>query len=57
MLAAGSRLEQGATYLDLLDPTRREFTATGDMTAGDGHAYVAKKRVAYEVWNKRSGTS
>ena len=31
LLPACARLEQGATYVDLRDPARREFTATGDM--------------------------
>jgi len=34
VLPAGTRLEQGATYLDLKDPTRGEFTARGDMESG-----------------------
>src|SRR5687768_5607345 len=34
VLPTGSRLEQGATYIDLGDPRRSEFTARGDMEAG-----------------------
>src|SRR3954468_18717242 len=30
----GARLKQGATYIDLHDLERSEFTATGDMNAG-----------------------
>jgi hypothetical protein len=51
ILPEGSRLEQGATYIDLKDPERREFTATGDMEAGPDNWYVAKKDVHYNLWN------
>jgi hypothetical protein len=34
VLPEGSRLRQGATYLDLNDPERRPFTAMGGMVAG-----------------------
>jgi hypothetical protein len=30
----GTRLAQGAVYVDLQDQMLREFTATGDTTAG-----------------------
>jgi hypothetical protein len=39
VLPQGSRLEQGATYIDLSDLERGEFTATGDMEARPGHWY------------------
>jgi hypothetical protein len=55
VLPAGERLEQGATYLDLRDPGRGEFTATGDMAAGQENAYVAKDQVPYETWNRLRG--
>ena len=51
----GSRLEQGATYLDLLDPTGAEFTARGDQEAGPDHLYVAKNEVDHELWNRLRG--
>jgi hypothetical protein len=52
VLAEGTRLQQGATYVDLKAYPLREFTATGDMLAGVGHAYAPKDRVPYEVWNR-----
>jgi hypothetical protein len=55
ILPEGARLEQGATYLDLNDPDRREFTATGDMIAGPQNYYVPKGRVDYEMWNRLRG--
>ena len=47
----GARLKQGATYVDLNDLERGEFTATGDMTAGPNNWYVAKTDVHYNLWN------
>jgi hypothetical protein len=51
----GSRLEQNATYIDLMAATPREFTATGSMEAGRGHRYVPKSEVPYELWNRLIG--
>jgi hypothetical protein len=55
VLAAGTRLEQGATYIDLNEPGPREFTATGDMQAAARQHIVAKSSVPYEVWNRLLG--
>ena len=55
VLSISARLEQGATYVDLRDPQRREFTATGDMEATDEHWYVPKAGVDYELWNRLIG--
>ena len=52
ILPEGTRLEQGATYLDLANPKLGEFTATGEMSAGPHNWIVAKKEVPYELWNK-----
>jgi hypothetical protein len=55
VLWPGTRLEQGATYIDLRDPQRREFTATGDMEAGQDNWYVPKDGVDYQLWNRLIG--
>lgn len=55
LLAPGTRLKQGATYVDLQDPQLREFTATGDMTAGQHNWYVPKSEVDYQLWNQLIG--
>jgi hypothetical protein len=52
ILPAGSRLEQGATYIDLTEEPPREFTATGDMQASQHHRLVPKSAVPYELWNR-----
>lgn len=55
VLPQGSRLEQGATYIDLKDPNRKEFTAMGDMEAGADNWYVPKSEVGYMLWNRLIG--
>ena len=55
LLREGTRLQQGATYVDLTQQNPREFTARGDMQAQPGHAYAAKDRVPYEIWNRLIG--
>jgi len=57
VLPRGSRLEQGATYIDLHDPRRREFTAHGDMEAGRNNWYVPKNQVDYQLWNRLIGVT
>jgi hypothetical protein len=52
VVAEGARLQQGATYVDLKAQPVREFTATGDMSAGHDDAYAPKDRVPYEIWNR-----
>jgi hypothetical protein len=51
VLPRGTRLEQGATYLDLLAERPEEFTATAEIRASRDNAYVAKSEVDYELWN------
>jgi hypothetical protein len=55
VLERGMRLQQGATYFDLNDVDRGEFTATGDMSAGPENAFVPKSEVDYELWNRLIG--
>jgi hypothetical protein len=55
VLDAGTRLQQGATYVDLAADPPHEFTATGDITATDTNAYAPKDRVPYEIWNRLIG--
>jgi hypothetical protein len=57
ILPEGSRLEEGAVYLDLKDPKRKEFTGRGNMVATPGHWYVPKSVVDYGLWNKLTGVT
>jgi hypothetical protein len=55
VLPRGSRLEQGATYVDLQDPKLREIKATGNMEAGPNNWYVPKSDVDYQLRNRLIG--
>ena len=55
IVAPGQRLEQGAVYLDLRDPERREFRAMGGTTAEPNNLYVAKSGTDYPLWNRLIG--
>jgi len=48
----GSRLDQGAKYIDLAHLEQDEFVATAGMVAEEGHYYVAKKATDYLLWNR-----
>lgn len=55
IVPAGTRLQQGATYVDLKRNPPLEFRARADMAARPGDAYVPKDRVPYEIWNRLIG--
>jgi hypothetical protein len=52
ILPIGSRLKQGAKYVDLHDPNREEFTAMGGMETGSENWYVPKTEVDYQLWHR-----
>lgn len=51
VLEEGSRLAQGATYIDLRRPEHGEFQAMGYMVAQPQHWYVPKSEVDFSLWN------
>ena len=55
ILPIGSRLQQGATYVDLAADRPEEFKTTGGLTAEPGHYYVPKDKTPYELWNRLIG--
>jgi hypothetical protein len=55
VLPTGSRLQQGATYVDLADSARQEFRVNAGVTAEPGHYWVPKNRVPYPLWNRLVG--
>lgn len=57
VLPAGTRLEEGATYIDLKNAGRREFTASADMTVTAANWIVPKKEVPFQLWNKLIGVT
>lgn len=52
LVSEGSRLEQGAKYIDLKHLEQGEFTAKADMVATPDHYYVPKKEIDYVLWNR-----
>lgn len=57
VLPAGTRMRQGATYIDLATPDRREFTASGFEEAGADNWIVPKSEVDYQLWNRLIGVT
>ena len=55
ILKPGTRLQQGATYINLNDRDREEFTGVGDMTVDSNSLIVPKDRVGYLIWNRLIG--
>ena len=57
IVPVGSRLEQGATYLDLQHLEQDPFVATAGMIAEEDHYYVPKKATDYVLWNRLNQVS
>jgi len=52
ILPSGTRLEQGAKYIDLRHLEQGEFVARSNMVADFDNAYVPKKETDYLLWNR-----
>jgi len=57
ILAEGTQLRQGSTYVDLDDLETGPFQALPGQTAEPGRRLVPKHRVEYELWNRLVGQS
>jgi len=57
ILPEGTRLEQGAVYVDLGQDDPQEFKALGNMVAGPGQYLVPKSEVDYRLWNRLIGVT
>jgi hypothetical protein len=55
VIQAGTRLEQGATYVNLNDLVAGPFTALGGHEVGPDDRIVAKRETDYELWDKVVG--
>jgi hypothetical protein len=55
VLEPGTRLRQGATYLEVQPEGGGQFTATGDMAVSSEQLVIPKERVPYDIWNKLIG--
>jgi hypothetical protein len=52
ILPAGTRLDDGATYLDLKTFGWKPFRARADQHAEPAQLLVPKSETGYEVWNR-----
>jgi hypothetical protein len=52
VLESGTRLEQGATYVDLNRLAEGPFKALGGHEATENDRYIAKRDTDYELWNR-----
>jgi hypothetical protein len=52
IVPAGTKLKQGAVYLDMRIPSPVPFTATADITATEMNYYAPKAQIPYELWNR-----
>ena len=57
ILPEGSRLKQGAKYLDLEHLDQGEFIATAQMSVEPGQRLVAKHDTDYPLWDRLSGVA
>jgi len=48
----GTRLARGGWYLDLHNPAKADFPATGDETVEPGQHMLARREVSGELWDE-----
>lgn len=56
IVPAGTKLRQGAVYLDMRIPSPVPFTATANITATEMNYYAPKAEIPYELWNRLVAT-
>ena len=52
IIAAGTKLKQGAVYLDMRIPSSVPFAATADIKATEMNYYAPKAEIPYDLWNR-----
>jgi hypothetical protein len=52
LVGEGARLARGSWYLDLHDPAKADFIASGDESVEPGQHVVARKAVPPELWEE-----
>jgi hypothetical protein len=55
ILPEGTRLQQGATYVDLAAPRREEVKYNAGKQVEANELFVPKDRVPYWIWNRLIG--
>ena len=56
IVPVGTKLKQGAVYLDMRIPSPVPFTATANITATEMNYYAPKAEIPYELWNRLVAT-
>ncbi|MBC8159765.1 MAG: hypothetical protein H7Z42_00985 [Roseiflexaceae bacterium] len=57
ILPTGTRLQQGATYVDLQTNDREPFKARGDQEVKEHNLIVPKQAIDYQLWNELIGVT
>jgi hypothetical protein len=52
IVSVGTKLKQGAVYLDLRSPAPVPFTATGENIAQEVNYFTPRAEIRYEIWNR-----
>ena len=52
IIEAGTKLKQGAVYLDMRIPSPVPFAATADIKATEMNYYAPKAEIPYDLWNR-----
>ena len=52
LVPEGTRLSRGGWYLDLHNPAKADFLASGDETVEPGQHMLARKEVSAELWDE-----
>jgi hypothetical protein len=52
LVPEGTRLARGGWYMDLHNPAKADFPATGDETVEPGQHMLARKEVSAELWDE-----
>jgi hypothetical protein len=52
LVPEGTRLVRGGWYMDLHNPAKADFPATGDETVEPGQHMLARKQVSAELWEE-----
>jgi hypothetical protein len=52
LVPEGTRLSRGGWYLDLHNPAKADFLATGDEAVEPGQHMVARREISGELWDE-----
>ena len=52
LVPEGTRLTRGAWYMDLHNPAKADFPATGDETVEPGQHVLGRREISPELWDE-----